>query len=164
MHNIAVFLDFLRTRGLASLDTLKAEDLGAFIRSRTTWKPRTISHVSCDLRLFLQFLFMRDILPRDLSTAIPTVRQASNAKVPSVWEPELVERLLAAVDRSSPKGKRDYAILLFAARLGLRLGDIKGLTLDHLHWSTSTIEIVQHKTQEPLVLPLIQEVGTALID
>jgi integrase len=164
MHNIAVFLDFLRTRGLESLDTLKAEDLSAFIRTRTAWKPRTVSHVSCDLRAFLQYLFMRDILPRDLSTSIPTVRLASNVKVPSAWEPELVERLLAVVDRSSPKGKRDYAILLLAARLGLRLGDIKGLTLDHLHWRTSTIEIVQHKTGEPLVLPLIEEVGAALID
>jgi len=164
MHNIAVFLDFLRTRDLESLDTLQAEDLSAFIRTRTAWKPRTVSCVSSDLRLFLQYLFMRDILPRDLSTAIPTIRLASNATVPSVWEPELVERLLAVVDRSSPKGKRDYAILLLAARLGLRLGDIKGLTLDHLHWTTSTIEIVQNKTGEPLVLPLIEEVGTALID
>ena len=164
MHNIAVFLDFLRTRGLESLDTLQAEDLSAFIQTRTAWKPRTVSRVSSDLRLFLQYLFMRDILLRDLSTAIPTIRLASNASVPSVWEPELVERLLAVVDRRSPKGKRDYAILLLAARLGLRLGDIKGLTLDHLHWTTSTIEIVQHKTGEPLVLPLIEEVGTALID
>lgn len=164
MHNIAVFLDFLRTRGLESLDTLQAEDLSAFIRTRTAWKPRTVSHVSSDLRQFLQYLFTRDLLPRDLSTAIPTVRQPSNAKVPSAWEPELVERLLAAVDRSSPKGRRDYAILLLASRLGMRLGDIKGLTLDHLHWSTSTIELVQSKTGEPLVLPLIEEVGAALID
>lgn len=164
MHNIAVFLDFLRTRGLELLDTLQAEDLSAFIQTRTAWKPRTVSRVSSDLRLFLQYLFMRDILTRDLSAAIPTIRLASNATVPSVWEPELVERLLAAVDRRSPKGKRDYAILLLAARLGLRLGDIKGLTLDHLNWITSTIEIVQSKTGEPLVLPLIEEVGTAIID
>lgn len=128
MHNIAVFLDFLRTRGLESLDTLQAEHLSAFVQTRTDWKPRTVSRVSSGLRLFLQYLFMRGILPRDLSTAIPTIRLASNATVPSVWEPELVERLLAAVDRSSPKGRRDYAILLLAARLGLRLGDIKGLT------------------------------------
>ena len=164
MHNIAVFLDFLRTRGLESLDMLQAEDISAFVRTRTAWKPRTVACVSSSLRLFLQYLFMRDILPRDLSAAIPTIRLASNAKVPSVWEPELVERLLVAVDRRSPKGKRDYAILVLAARLGLRLGDIKELTLDHLHWATSTIEIVQNKTGEPLVLPLIEEVGTALID
>ena len=164
MHNIAVFLDFLRTRGLETLDTLQAEHLSAFVQTRTDWKPRTVACVSSSVRLFLQFLFMRGALPRDLSAAIPTVRLASNAKVPSAWEPELVERLLAAVDRSSPKGRRDYAILMLASRLGLRLGDIKRLTLDELHWTTSTIEIVQNKTGEPLVLPLIEEVGAALID
>lgn len=164
MHNIAVFLDFLRVRGLESLDMLRAEHLSAFVQTRTDWKPRTVACVSSSVRLFLQYLFMRGILPRDLSAALPTVRLASNATVPSVWEPELVEQLLAAVDRSSPKGRRDYAILLLAARLGLRLGDIKVLTLDHLHWSTCTIEIMQSKTGEPLVLPLIEEVGAALID
>jgi integrase len=164
MHKIAIFLDFLRSRGLESLDTLQAEHLSAFVQTRTTWKPRTVACASSSLKMFLQYLFMRGILPRDLSALIPTVRLASNAKVPSTWEPAQFEQLLAAVDRSSPKGKRDYAILLLAARLGLRVGDIKGLTLDHLHWSTSTIEIVQNKTGEPLVLPLIEEVGAALID
>jgi integrase len=164
MHNIAVFLDFLRTRGLESLDTLQEAHLSAFIQTRANWKPKTVACASSTVRLFLQYLFMRGVLSRDLSAAIPTVRLASNANVPSAWEPELVEWLLAAVDRSSPKGRRDYAILMLAARLGLRLGDIKGLTLDHLHWVTSTIEIVQNKTGEPLVLPLIEEVGAALID
>ncbi len=164
MHNVAVFLDFLGSRRLPSLDALQAVDISAFMQTRTTWKPVTISRVSSSLRLFLQYLFMRDIVPRDLSSAMPTIRRLRNATVPSVWEPELVERLLAAVDRSAPMGKRDYAILLLAARLGLRLGDIKSLTLDHLHWTTATLEIVQTKTGAPLVLPLTEEVGTAIID
>lgn len=164
MHNIAVFLDFLGTRGLASLDTMQAEDISAFIRSRTAWKPRTVSRVSSGLRQFLQYLFMRDIVPRDFSVALPTIRLAQQATVPSVWEPELVAKLLGAVDRSSPKGKRDYAILLLAARLGLRLGDIRNLKLDDLHWASATIEIEQAKTRAPLVLPLSEEVGAALID
>jgi integrase len=75
-----------------------------------------------------------------------------------------VTKLLDAVDRSSPKGKRDYAILLLAARLGLRLGDIKNLKLDDLHWASATLEIEQSKTGTPLVLPMSEEVGTALID
>jgi site-specific recombinase XerD len=123
MHSIAVFLDFLRSRGLESLDALQAEHLSAFVQTRTHWKPRTVAGISSTVRLFLQYLFTSGTLPRDLSAAIPTVRLASNAKVPSAWEPELVERLLAAVDRSSPKGRRDYAILMLAARLGLHPGE-----------------------------------------
>ncbi|MBK6718160.1 MAG: tyrosine-type recombinase/integrase [Burkholderiales bacterium] len=157
-------LDFLRTRGLETLDTLQAEHLSAFVQTRTDWKPRTVACVSSNVRQFLRYLFMRGILPRDLSAAIPTVRLASNAKVPSAWEPELVEQLLSAVDRSSPKGRRDYAILLLAARLGLLAGRHQGADARPSAWSTSTIEIVQSKTGEPLVLPLIEEVGAALID
>jgi site-specific recombinase XerD len=164
MHCIAVFLDFLRSRGLDSLDRLQVDDISAFIQSRSVWKPKTVSREASHLRQFLQFLFMRDIVRRDFSTALPTIRLAKLATVPSVWDPELVARLLGAVDRSSPKGKRDYAILLLAARLGMRLGDIKNLKLDELRWTSATIEIEQSKTGVPLVLPLSEEVGSALID
>lgn len=164
MHCIAVFLDFLRTLGLDSLNRLQAEDISVFIQSLSAWKPKTVSRAASHLRQFLQFLFMRDIVQRDLSTALPTIRRAAQATVPSVWDPELVTKLLDAVDRSSPKGKRDYAILLLAARLGLRLGDIKNLKLDDLRWTSATIEIEQSKTGTPLVLPMSDEVGTALID
>ena len=75
-----------------------------------------------------------------------------------------MEALLAAVDRGSPKGKRDYAILLLACRLGLRVSDIVGLRLEHLHWREDRIEMAQAKTGAPLVLPLNEEVGEALID
>jgi len=164
MHHIAVFLDFLRARGLDSLNLLRAEDISAFIQSLSAWKPKTVSRAASHLRRFLQFLFMRDVVQRDLSTALPTIRLAAQATVPSVWDPELVAKLLDAVDRSSPKGKRDYAILLLASRLGLRLGDIKNLRLDDLHWDSATIEIEQSKTGAPLVLPMSEEIGTALID
>jgi integrase len=95
---------------------------------------------------------------------LPKIRVARDAKVPSVWEQELIVKLLEAVDRSSAKGKRDYAILLLACRLGLRAGDIRTLKLDQLHWEDSTIEVTQSKTGTPLRLPLTSEMGDALID
>jgi integrase len=75
-----------------------------------------------------------------------------------------VESLLSTVDRSSPVGKRDYAILLLAARLGMRSGDIRNLRLENLDWENATMEFVQEKTRAPQRLPLSEEVGTALID
>lgn len=164
MHAIAVFLDFLRSRGVMALDRMQADDISAFITSRSCWKPRTVSHVASHLRLFLQFLFLHDILPRDFSSVVPTIRVARHDTVPSVWDQELVAKLLDVVDRNSPKGKRDYAILLLAARLGMRLGDIRTLQLDDLNWAAATIEIAQGKTCAPLVLPMSEEVGLALID
>jgi integrase len=107
---------------------------------------------------------MRGILQKDLSVELPKVRVPRDAKIPSVWEQELVVRLLQAVDRSSAKGKRDYAIFLLACRLGMRVGDIRSLRLDQLHWEDSTIELKQSKTSTPSKLPLTSEVGEALID
>jgi integrase len=121
---------------------------------------RTVSDVRC----FLRFLLLRGILQRDLSQVLPTVRVPRDGAIPSVWDLGLVERLLQVVDRSSPRGKRDYAILLLASRLGLRLGDIRTLRLDELKWDTAAIEITQSKTGAPLCLPMTEEVGEALID
>jgi integrase len=81
-----------------------------------------------------------------------------------VWSQRQVAALLAAVDRSSPCGKRDYAILLLAARLGMRASDIRGLCLDHLLWDQARIEMSQTKGGGRLSLPLTEEVGAALID
>jgi integrase len=97
---------------------------------------------------------MRGILAKDLGAELPKIRVPRDATIPSVWDHELIVRLLEAVDRSSAKGKRDYAILLLAGRLGLRAGDIRTLKLDNLHWAQSTIEITQAKTGAPLILPL----------
>jgi integrase len=121
---------------------------------------RTVSDVRC----FLQFLLLGGIVQRDLGQVLPTVRVPRDAAIPSVWDPDLLVRLLKAVDRSSPRGKRDYAILLLACRLGLRLGDIRALRLDDLKWDTAAIEIAQSKTGATLCLPMTEEVGEALID
>jgi integrase len=72
--------------------------------------------------------------------------------------------MLGAVDRASPVGKRDYAILVLAGRLGLRAGDIRSLRLDDLDWDQAVITIQQSKTGKLLELPLIDEVATGLIE
>lgn len=164
MVEIAIFLDFLGSSKVAALDQLQPDDLTAFVTSLSRFSRKTVSRIVSDVRGFLQFLLLRGILRRDLSQVLPTIRVARDAAIPSVWDPELVIRLLKVVDRSSPKGKRDYAILLLACRLGLRLGDIRTLTLDDLKWEAATIEITQSKTRAPLCLPLTEEVGEALID
>jgi len=164
MRTIRVFLDALGSRNVAQLEHLQPADIAAFVASRGRMCPRSMSRTVSDVRCFLRFLLMRGVLRQDLGSLLPTVRVARDATIPSVWEPELVERLLKVVERSSPRGKRDYAILLLAARLGLRLGDIRALRLDDLKWETAAIEINQSKTGAPLCLPMTEEVGLALID
>jgi len=164
IREISVFLDFLGKRDVHTFNQIQAVDLSEFVTSRQCFKPKTISRIVSGIRLFLKFLTLRGIVKKDLSQSLPTIRVARDSTIPSVWEYELIVKLLAVVDRSSVRGKRDYAILLLACRLGLRAGDILRLTLDHINWEAATISIVQSKTQIPLCLPLTDEVGNALID
>lgn len=163
MRDVMLFLDFLGARNTSTLDQITALVLTEFIATRDHYTPRTVSRLVSTLRLFLQYLFMQGILLKDISQGLPVVRVPRDATIPSVWDPQLIEKLLNAVDRSSPRGKRDYAILLLACRLGLRVGDIRSLTLDNLNWEAARIDIVQSKTQTPLSLPMTEEIGKALI-
>jgi site-specific recombinase XerD len=163
-RELGFFLDFLRQRNVESVHQIKTEDLSEFVSCRNHLKASTVSRIITDIRSFLRFLVMRGLTHKDLSLELPKVRVHRDVQIPSVWEPELIEKLLHTIDRSSAKGKRDYAILILASRLGMRAGDIRMLQLDDIKWEESRIEIRQSKTKIPLSLPLTEEVGQALID
>lgn len=163
-RELTLFLDFVHSRKGRTLRDIQALDLSEFLSYRDHLAPKSVSRIISDMRTFLRFLTMRGILQKDLSVDLPKIHVPTDAAIPSVWDHELVIRLLEAIDRSSAKGKRDYAILLLACRLGLRAGDIRQLKLDQLHWESSMIEVMQSKTGQPLILPLTTEVGEALID
>ena len=76
-----------------------------------------------------------------------------------IWTVDEIRRVLAVIDRQSAAGKRDYAMILATARLGLRISDLRQLELSDLDWRAKTITIVQHKTRRPLSLPLLDDVG-----
>lgn len=73
-------------------------------------------------------------------------------------------KLLSVIDRGNPTGKRDYAMLLIVARLGIRIGDLCNLKFSNIDWSNQRIDFVQGKTQHRISLPLLKDVGWALID
>ena len=158
------FLDFLGSRGVQTLPQLQAADLTAYVAWLERYRPKTISRIVSGVRLFLRYLTMRGILLQDLGEVLPRVRVARDSAIPSVWDSDLVVKLLQAVDRGSPVGKRDYAVLLLASRLGLRSVDLRMLRLEDLDWEASILRITQSKTGAPLHLPISEEVGEALID
>ena len=164
IRSLKIFVDFLHARNVRRPEQLRRTDLTDFVASRQRFRPKTVSGNVSSVRLFLRFLVMRGVLQNDLSHVLPTIRVPQNSDIPSVWHPDLVVRLLEVIDRSSPIGKRDYAILLLAYRLGLRVSDIHTLTLDEINWQSATIDFTQCKNQTPLSLPLPEEVGEALID
>ena len=76
-------------------------------------------------------------MSEDYSRNMPAKRSLHKNPLPSVWEREDVDKLLSAVDRANPMGKRDYAILLLVTKLGLRVGDIRALCLGDIDWENS---------------------------
>ena len=100
----------------------------------------------------------------DYSTIIPKDNYKHESHLPSVYSKEEVRDLLNAVDRSSPKGKRDYAILLLATKLGLRSSDIAALKFENILWEKNVIAFNQVKTGKPITLPLLPATGNAIID
>jgi integrase/recombinase XerD len=92
------------------------------------------------------------------------VQARKQTRIPSVWTTDELKKMIAAIDRGSPKGKRDYAIILLACCLGMRCGDIKHLKMENFKWEEKKLIFIQSKTKTPTVLPLTPEVGWAVID
>lgn len=113
------------------------------------------------IRSLLRFFHVRGETTIDLSWGVPTVRKYRQAVVHSYLSPEEVERVLSATNRSSATGRRDYAILLLLARLGLRAGEVVALELGDIRWRTGEI-IVRGKGRTLDRLPLLAEIGEAL--
>ena len=98
------------------------------------------------------------------TNVIPKDNYKSQPHLPSNFSKEETEILLKSVDRGNPKGKRDYAILLLATKLGLRASDIGELKFENILWERSLITFEQRKTGKRIDLPLLPEIGNATID
>lgn len=157
------FLAYLTTHSVA-LEEITPDVLSRYTASLVAYHPKTVSVMLSHVRTFLRYLHQTGRHAHDLSGAVPRMRAHRYERLPGIWPQDAVPRLLAAVDRGSPTGKRDYAMLLLAARLGMRVGDITALTLSALHWDTQTIACIQRKTGRAITLPLLDDVGWAIID
>jgi site-specific recombinase XerD len=143
-------------------DQLRPVDVRDFLLARVRRMiPKRAQYMGTALRSFLRFLFMRGEAQTDLSLAVPTVRQWRLARVPRYLSTSEVTRLLRTCDRSSSTGRRDHAVLLLLARLGLRANEVVALELDDVRWRQGEI-IVRGKGLVRDRLPLVPDVGKAL--
>ena len=158
------FLVFLDDGGVTSSNKITNGMIIKFLSSYRGNSTRYIANVISTLRNYLTFLYQDGIIETDLAICLPKVRITRNAFIPSVWKQEDVKRLLDSIDRHNPRGKRDYAILLLVTRLGLRVSDIRSLKLTDLNWNRKIVSIIMQKTKQPLELPLLDDIGWAIID
>jgi integrase len=156
------FIAFVDARGgLARCD---AATIHAFVATLAGYQAKSVEQKLCALRSFLVFASVEGLLDATVGDAVPAARSTKEARVPSVWEPGQVESILDAIDRGNPCGKRDYAIVLLIARLGLRGVDVRRLEFGDFDWPGNRLLLTQAKTGDRVQLPLLKDVGWAVID
>lgn len=166
IRNYAPFVDRFLTEqfrsGPVAFAQMQARDVVAFVQRQTPrLQLKRAKLLTSALRSFLRFLRYRDAIRLDLAAVVPCVANWSKPAIPRGIAPEQVRRLLSHMDRSTAMGRRDYAILLLLARLGLRAGEVAFLELEDVDWAAGCLS-VRGKGGRRTQLPLPQEVGEAL--
>lgn len=158
------FFSFLSANDIIDFNKLTKKDILAYWDSRNSHAAKTREYDAYFLRKFLGFLHDRGYTVVDNSVFVPKVKSRSNNQIPSYYTVNELTKLLSCVDRNSPIGKRDYAILLFAVRYGPRVEDIRSLQLRDIDWEKSVISYIQRKNNKRITLKLYDDVATAFID
>jgi len=116
------------------------------------------------LRSFLRFLQMKGLCGARLVNAVPSLPAWKLSGIPNYLTKEQLRKFLASFDRRSPTGRRDYAIALCLARLGLRRKEVTHLALDDIDWRSGILRITSSKSRRFSSLPLPEDVGKAIVD
>jgi len=169
-RHLPLIRSFLAARfgtGPLSLSELRPADVIRFVLHYTRSSGRSggardAKTMISGLRVFFRFLRLRGDITLDLAEAIPRVAAWRHSGLPKSLPPEQVRQLLESCDRSRPVGRRDYALLLLLARLGLRAGEVRAMRLEDLDWKAGEI-LVRGKGHRLERLPMLQDVGEALV-
>lgn len=161
---VELLLDFLCRDKCCSINQITKQHIIDFCKARQNLSHSTRSNDVYALRKFFAFLNETGYITTNYIDCIPKIHQNRNGRIPSFYTSDEQMKILKMADRSNPTGKRDYAIMLLAICYGMRIGDIKNLKLSAFKWAESTITFTQMKTGENVVLPLLPNVATAVID
>jgi len=165
LNYVPVIEEFLSERfhdRTPNLAMLRAADVTGFVmRHARHLSPVRAKLMATALRSFFRYLRHRGAIATDLAGCVPTVPNWSLSTLPRFLPAATVERILERCDRKTPVGRRNHAILLLLARLGVRAGEVVGLSLDDIDWSTAQITI-RGKGGKSAQLPLAADVGAAL--
>lgn len=163
-NRIKNFLIFLADRGGTDAGCITGASAHDYILTKASNHANSVQSILTAIRCFYRHLHLAGLVDVDLTATVPSPKSYHAPELPATWTAEDVDALLTSIDRGNPVGKRDYAMLLMVARLGLRASDIKAVRVSDLDWEERRISITQHKTNVPLELPLLDDVGWAVID
>jgi site-specific recombinase XerD len=158
------FDQFLQVHQVSDWHELQVQHLDRFVRQEAAHNIGRIQRVHKILRGLLRYLFSLGYLDRDWAAALRSPPDYRLARTPRALAAAQVLRILASIDRQAPGGKRDFAIVLFAASLGVRASEIAALHLEDLDWKQSVVRFAQRKNRHLLHLPLSRPLVKALAD
>lgn len=157
---LSLFLKFLEIKGINAPANITADSLFDFVNSG----PQTNQKIS-SIRAFFNYLQDQGVIDvRPIISILHKVKFKEFEPLPSVYTAEEIAAIENAINRESPIGKRDFAVVILASRLGLRASDIAAMKPSNIDVTHLRISIIQHKTKEPLVLPLLPIVKQAISD
>lgn len=163
MPFIRDFLSECYGDGPATVAQLCADDIIQFVQHQAQHLHlKRAKLLTSALRSFLRYLRYRGDTTLDLAAAVPTVANWSMTSIPRAISPEQIRQLLASIDRCTAMGRRDYAIVLLLARLGLRSSEVVRLELDDIDWNVGQLT-VRGKNGRRIELPLPSDVGKAIV-
>lgn len=163
-HHLKRFETYLARIDLHDLSALSPPILSAFMTQRSGGLSQSSLTGACVcLRVFLRYLAREGHTPSDLSSVIESPRAYRLAALPRSISWEQVRRVLEVVDRRSPGGRRDYAILLLLVTYGLRAREVAALTLDDIDWRQERLRIPERKAGHSTAYPLSPIVGEAVL-
>ncbi|MBE3036736.1 MAG: tyrosine-type recombinase/integrase [Candidatus Atribacteria bacterium] len=164
ISKVEFFLKYLDSAQVSSSDEITLKDIGKFLALYDSAAVKYVGVILYVLRNYLSFIYHNGFTCCDFSLLLPKVRIMRNSSIPHSWKKTDVLKLLRVIDREDPKGKRDYAIILMTVRLGLRVSDIRAMKLSSLNWNRKTISLNMIKTKQAIELPLLDDIGWAVID
>jgi len=163
LSDIRAFLFCLEQHKIVNANDFTMKDISECITKLSVNYDGGLRSVIGNIKKFLGFLYESGVTAIDYRSAIPT-RTPKRRKIQPAFSEDEIADILDSVDRTTAKGKRDYPIMLIAAKTGLRTIDIVNLKLSDIDWRTHEIKVVQQKTGVPLCLPLTAEVGNAIAE
>lgn len=158
------FFSFLETKNIHSMDVITVPVVLDFMKSLSAFGKPTINTTMRAVRLYLKYCFENGFIRNNLFPKLPNPHYNRNSRLPSTYTAQEVRDTLSAIDMGNPCGIRDYAIILLLARLGLRSSDVANLRFSNIDWENDVIRLTQVKTGNPLELPLLSDVGEAIIN
>jgi site-specific recombinase XerD len=165
IHHLPVVRRFLReTRvgGVSDFVKLSPADVTGYVeRHAQDWSAATAKSMCWTLRAFLRYLLCKGLISRDLVDCVPSVRRWRFSALPTYLSAKQIQQVLDGCDRRTPIGRRDYAILILLARLGLRANEVATLTLDEVDWRSGQM-LIHGKGRQQTQMPLPPDVGAAI--